>query len=325
VIYISDLHLRPESEDVVFSVLEQAAAMAVKTGHSIGVLGDVWHVRYAIPVYLLNRMRRFLKESGAAWYILPGNHDQIDIAGNHALEVFSDLPNVKVFHEPTWHLGTGCWLPYRKRPQDLVDWIQANPNPRPDVGPDVAHLHHGIVGAHMNNGAVAGELDGLRPDQLPFSRVYCGHWHRHQEIAQCVYVGSQWQTRADEAGQVKGVVVSELVFPSKTGPSFRFVPLDVGRRHHRIEAFTAQEIQAVRAGDTVRVPPGTSPKMVDALVKLGAEVFAEAAGPAQTGPRLGVDAAAPLRVQAEKYLATQAIPETLTASELMAVYDEVAT
>jgi hypothetical protein len=320
-LYFSDLHMRPESEDTCFAVLEAMLAAEAQTGHAVGFLGDFWHVRYSVPVYLLNRVRETLKRFRNL-YILPGNHDQYDVAGRHALEVFQDLPNVRVFSEPTWDVHTGCWLPYRKHPEELARWV-AN-NPRPEGCPDVAHLHHGIVGASMNNHAVAGEADGLHPEALPFARVYCGHWHRHQTIAQCVYVGSQWQTRSDESGQVKGMVMSDTAGSAATSTRFQFIPVNLGPAFHRVEAFTAQEIAGIHAGDTVRVPSGTSAKMVKALTDLGAEVFMEPAAPAQVGPRLGVAPGAPLRTQAEKYVGTQTLPEGFTAADLMAVFDEVA-
>jgi hypothetical protein len=324
-IIFSDLHMRPESEDITFAVLEYLIQAEATTGHAVACLGDFLHVRYQIPVYLLNRIRNTLKRF-KQFFLLPGNHDQIDISGQHALEVFQDLPNVTVFTEPTWHPTTGCWLPYRKHVQDITSWIAANP--RPAGFPDVAYLHHGIVGAAMNNGMVAGDMDGVPPSALPFQRVYCGHWHRHQVVNQCVYAGSPWQTRADEAGQVKGVLIAGNVggIPPQplSGIEWAFLAVDVGKRFHKVTGFTPAEIGAIRVGDTVKVPAGTSPKMVAALVALGAEVFAEAAAPTQTGPRLGVSSNAPLRVQAEKYVGTQAIPEGLDIAALMAIYDEVA-
>jgi len=262
VIYFSDLHMSPESEDTCFAVLDAVLAMQRETGHAVGFLGDFWHTRYQLPVYLLNRVREKLREFRNL-YVLPGNHDQYDVNGRHALEVFDNLEGVDVLSHPAWDVATGCWLPYRKNADELVQWIKGHP--RPDGYPDVAHLHHGIVGASMNNGMVAGEREGLHVRDLPFARVYCGHWHRHQEVAQCVFVGSQWQTRGDEAGQVKGVVVAgspaDVLRMWKPGHltdvMWRFQPLHLGPAHHKLVAFTQAELAQVKPGDRVRVPAGT--------------------------------------------------------------------
>lgn len=310
-ILFSDLHLRPESEDVCFAVLDEVQRHAEKEPDKrIVCLGDVWHVRYAVPVRLLNRLDRLFhawKRSGITIDILPGNHDQVDVAGESALEIFGGT--AIVHSEPDFD-GQHTWLPYRKDPQTLADWIAAHPESKGSL----AFLHHGVVGAWTNEGTHAGLADGIAPEALGgFRTVFCGHWHRHQQVANAVFVGSQWQTRADEAGEQKGCI--------RVGPdgSWRFLPMKIGKRFHR--AASPSDAAEIQAGDVVRVPAGTSQATVAAFQALGVEVFAEAAvGPAAP-PRLGTGA--PLRVQAERYVALQQIPEGLDAAELMAVFDDV--
>lgn len=330
-IYFSDLHLRPESEDVCFRVLEEVWALSrgLRDRH-VACLGDFFHTRYAVPVYLLNRVwrmfRQWTQDDGIKLYLLPGNHDQIDLAGQSAMEVFGDLPGVQVFTEPTWDPGTGTWLPYRKDPAVLLGWLRETPEA---MSAPVIHMHHGIAGAWMNSGQQATMQDGVRPEDLPVgARVYCGHWHRHQVVQQCVYAGSPWQTRADEAGQRKGVLWTD---PQQnggniTGPLWRFLPLAAGPSFHRFTAFSREEVAAVRPGDVVRIGPEMAERDVAGLVKalqeLGAEVQVERAPRSTAAPRLAADM--PLRQQAERYAAAVERPDGLALPDLMALWDEVA-
>jgi UDP-2,3-diacylglucosamine pyrophosphatase LpxH len=81
-ILFSDLHLKPESADVCFEVLDAVCALACASDRQVAFLGDFWHVRYALPVDLLNcvsdEMARWQLE-GVEAHLLPGNHDQIDV------------------------------------------------------------------------------------------------------------------------------------------------------------------------------------------------------------------------------------------------------
>lgn len=323
-IHFSDLHLKPESEAVCFQVLDAVFALAIGTPErAVAFNGDFFHVRYALPVHLLNKVVDTFTtwtRSGLSVFIIPGNHDQYTVGGRHALEVFGQIPGVRVFHEPVHDPNTGTWLPYRKDPQQLVDWLKANPLPKTAL--PVAHLHHGIVGAFMNNGARAGVVDGLLPSALEmFQTVYCGHWHRHQVVGQCVYVGSQWQTRADEAGQQKGVLHSTPVGHRPTGPSWKFIPLDVGRRFHQLDVLGPEVLKSVRQGDVVRVPAGSSGKLVEAIQAMGVDVYA-APQIKEQAQRLQVGAHATLREQAVKYVELQCKenPE-LDPALLLAAFD----
>lgn len=317
-ILFSDLHLRPESEDVCFAVLDKVAQTAFQNGddREIVFLGDFWQVRYALPVRLLNQVRAVFK----AWtqqhrlklWMVPGNHDQYDVSGNNALEVFGDIPGVKVLSEPQYvpELDAVA-LPYRKDPRVLLDWIK-------DHGQSVSFsaiglLHHGIVGAYMNNGMQAGPNDGIAEKDLPFRLTFCGHWHRHQTVGlRCVYVGSPWQTRSDEAGQIKGVI-------QYRHSKWKFIPIDVGKHFHVIKEFSEEEIRKISGGDVVRVPAGTSQATVNAILKLGAEVLVAPAIP-ETHARFGGKGT--LREYAREYV-DKAVAEGAEREEMMAIFDEM--
>jgi hypothetical protein len=134
-----------------------------------------------------------------------------------------------------------------------------------------------------------------------------------------VYTGSPWQTRIDEAGQVKGVIWAKPQNGMLTGTQWEFIPVSVGKQFHRIKEFSPSEISAIRAGDEVRVPAGTGKEFVAALTKLGAQVFQEEAH-AEVVVRVS---SSDLREHALAYLKATPPPDGLTAEELMKAFEEI--
>lgn len=302
---LADLHLKPESADTVFAVLQAVASYAKANGHNrIAVLGDTFHVRYALPVELINRLDDELDimvAHGMSIDFLVGNHDAVDAAGNNALQVF-ERPQVRIITDIRQD-QFGLWLPYRKDIAPLVDAVAKS-------SAKLCFAHHGIQGAMMNSHVVAGELDGLPPAMFAkFQHTFLGHWHRHQTIANCTYVGSPYQTRVDEAGQQKGFI--EL--NENTG-EWRLVPLNIGPRYHKGDA------QDAKRGDTVRLEHGTDPKKIKALQDHGIIVRVEP--PPQVAAQVRINSDQSIQEQAAKYIQASATPD-LNAQELMRIFQEV--
>ncbi len=249
---ISDLHLTEDSADTVLNqVLPGIRAVSRETGDKhVAILGDVFHFRYQVPVKLLNGLRDALIAGafdGVQFTILPGNHDQVDVEGRNALEHLHDLKHVTVYNEPTWD-DHGLWFPYRKT--ELVahllheNWAEWNDNHA-----KVCFIHQGIRGAMMNDNFA--NTDGLNINLFDsFEMVICGHYHKHQYIGEnLAYVGSPYQTKADEAGQPKGYCTWD-------GKKLTHHPMDWGKRYHHIGEHGEIDLENIRAGDEVR---GTLP------------------------------------------------------------------
>lgn len=303
----SDLHLKPESAQTCFQVLQKVYDLAASLGEDVVFLGDFWHVRYAVPVELLNWVDRFLeiRSKTTLSIMIAGNHDQIDVKGQNALEVF-ERPGVVIITEPT-ETGRGLWLPYRKEAAQLVPFVEASKARR-------AFVHHGLVGAMMNSHVVAGENDGLPPSWFAkFETVFFGHWHRHQQVGNCVYIGSPWQTRSDEAGQQKGVVHLD----EKSG-AWKFIPIEVGTRF--IRATSVTDVMDARPGDVVKLAHGVPKDFIDDLVSKGIEVRVDPPK-VETSTRFGLDGNATLRDYALRYVEKEY--GHLDRAMLMAIFDEV--
>jgi len=301
----ADLHLKPETADIVFEVLDVYLQKAEEYNvQTLVLLGDVYDLRYTVPIALQNRVLDWVERARQSFelVILPGNHDQDDVAGRHALEVFR--AHAQIMTDPAWN-EHGLWLPFRRNISEIIEVVQTQP--RPDSSPNVAWLHHGIQGAMMNTNVVAGELDGIPPAVFSgFDTVFAGHWHRHQEVANVVYVGSPWQTRADEAGQEKGFIWID-------DDGWEHVPIRVGRRHHRVQMTKGSpnpELAEASPGDRVHLTldpeldPVEAVKQVKALT--GAEVFVDPPKQSYGADRLGLGTSASAAETARAYALTHA-------------------
>jgi len=283
----TDWHLREESADVVipglYTFLQTAVDHAVD---GVAILGDVYEHRYHVRVSLQNALNDWVLEARKHLQkviFLPGNHDQDDVSGRNALEVFHG-PAV-VHTNPAWD-ECGLWLPFRKDTTQIVDFIQANP--RPAWAPNRAFLHHGIAGAYMNDHVKASPRDGIDLSVFSgFDHVYAGHWHRHHDIGNVTYVGSPWQTTAAEAGHAKGFLLLG-------DGDDKFIPMDFGPRHFRVDLGGGANVGSLplRAGDVVHAKAGTgeavSDEVTKALADKGVTVILSAPKVEYGGDRLGL-------------------------------------
>ncbi len=319
-IIFSDLHLKESSADVVFGQVLPGirAACDQHKDYHIAFLGDWWHIRYTVDVRLVNQVVEVLRgwsREGVMVDILVGNHDQVDVVGANALDVFNDLGNVTVHTEPGW-TTSGLWVPYRK---DIERVKEALRIPNPGGCFETIFMHQGVAGAIINNGL--SDIDGIDPIVLP-GMVFCGHYHAHQRLGlngQIVYVGSPYQTRADEAGQDKGYIRWE------DGQVWRRYVTDWGPKHHlvNLEAGQALDLSQVKPGDDVRVKAGQG---VD-IQALGQQLQAAGVQHAVTPDmqpietRLQVEDGATLRAYAEAYVALQR--GDLEQAKLMGLFDQI--
>ena len=250
-IVFADLHLREETERTVFEqVLPGILAAARANDHEIAFLGDWWHVRYRVPVNLQNQVSAWIRECqeyGVKIRIIPGNHDQINIDGENALEVFSHFgPDVRVYTQPTEDMF-GLWIPYRKRREDIQEALLKGSI---NVGQwPVLWMHHGIQGAWMNDRVA--DTEGLPKEWFSKYLVFCGHYHKRQSVSETIhYIGSPYQTTADESGQVKGYGIW-----NPETQVMQYMDCHWGKRYHRLRVEPGQslDLSQVGQGDEVRV------------------------------------------------------------------------
>jgi len=292
----------------------------------VAILGDLLHFRYKIDARIQNAVADELKRwtlAGIRVRIIPGNHDQYEVSGRNALELFAEIRGVSVYSVPTWDVD-GLWIPYRKDPA-AVRAALATPVP-PDmlrVG-NTLFMHHGIKGAWMNDNAQ--DHEGLELAELTPNRwraILCGHYHKHQKMgANLWYIGSPWQTGANEAGQAKGFVVWNDTVPVQVERAW-------GPKFHRFELQPGQslDLRGVHPRDEVRIKTvGAGAEAAAAvlgkqLVEAGLTHHVVTPEVAPLQARLTVPAGATLEHYAQAYV-TQAETD-LDKAKLMAVYREL--
>jgi len=326
-IVIADLHLKEESVDVIFQEVLAGVYQACLTRgeHEVAILGDVLHFRYKVDARIQNMLKDEFKRWADAQIqvrILPGNHDQYEVSGRNALELFDALPNVKVYSEPTWD-ADGLWIPYRKDPKAIQFAAKA---PRPFQTGNTLFMHHGVRGAWMNDNVQDNEgvdLNELLP--ATWNAILCGHYHKHQHIADRFwYIGSPWQTTANEAGQPKGYVIY------RGARNVEFVPMNWGPKFHRFEVAAGQpvDLRGVNARDEVRIKT-TGPGAEAAALVLGKQLVEAGLARHIVTPevepmqaRLSVQPGATLAHYAQAYV--EQLGTDLNREQLMAVYAELA-
>lgn len=321
-IVAADIHLREETEKTVFNEVLPGLQMATlqDPDRTLAILGDFYHIRYRVSVALQNRVLDFLErltaKNAATVILLPGNHDQINPEGENALEVFRQVPNVRVYTDmmdDEW----GRWIPYRKEPMVLATALH---QPATGIAGRVLWMHHGIKGAWMNDNRQ--DEEGLPLGMFQnWLRVLCGHYHKRQTTGNVSYIGSPYQTRADEAGQDKGYAIW-----NSENLELQWVTMKWGKRYHYVDIEKDGGIVLEDADkfDEIRV---TVPAGMDsqAIGKQFAErgymnvVVTEAVQASQA--RLDVQAGAGVREYASAY--AQQFSGNLQSDRLMQVYDEI--
>jgi DNA repair exonuclease SbcCD nuclease subunit len=231
-VVFSDLHLRESSETICFRVLGEIEKLAMAHDKQVVFCGDFWHLRYQVNVRLLNCVAEWLhvwERKGLMVNFLPGNHDQVDVAGRNALEVFAAFSNVTVWTNPGGHTQGGTkigWVPYRKDPAEIQQALKYHAQMRSAV----VYAHFGVAGSIMNNGR-ADQEGVVVPKKVP--PLILGHYHKRQVSADNAwqYVGSPYQTSFGEAGNECGCL---LVDYRGDHVAVRFQPIDVGAPKHYI-------------------------------------------------------------------------------------------
>jgi DNA repair exonuclease SbcCD nuclease subunit len=317
-ILFSDVHLCEDSEETVFGQVLPGILEATKehNDREVACLGDLLHFRYKIDARIQNQLRetfRLWYEAGIRLRILPGNHDQYNVEGRNALEVLGEIEGVCVHTNPTWDKD-GLWIPYRKEIESVSEAISVRPSS------NVVFMHHGVRGSYMNDGVR--DTSGVDPQVLGKFKVFCGHYHKRQDLGNIHYIGSPYQTKADESGQDKGYSVWD-------GKTLTHVTKDWGKKYHRFELSPGDvlDLSRVRPGDEVRVK----------TVGEGASVRAEQVGQqlAQSGisnhvvtpeieamqSRLSVEENSDLKQYAKAYV--DQVETDLDKKRLMAVFGEL--
>lgn len=267
-ILFSDLHYSHETKDTCFKVLRFIKEKALKHNACVYFLGDFWdHVyrRGTLPVDLLNEMVRFLKKE---WFsktiMIPGNHDYYDSAEQeHGLEMFRGINNIEIFDRPTIR-ENALYLPYVKDHSTIPGYIEEAKEALKNQGRSLNCIfgHLDVVGARMNNSRTS--TRGCNKNDFPVP-TYSGHYHSPSLYGNVRYIGSSYQVHLGEAEDNKSLCMINYM----TGELMKQIPINIGRRHYKMDFLLKDTLDRYNKGDRVVINKHADPKDVEMLEKRG--------------------------------------------------------
>lgn len=242
-----------------------AEALKAAGGDTLRVAGDLFHVRGSIAPSVFNptidTFRRICAEMEIDVEIIPGNHDlegkYADQLGN-AMQQLDLVDGCCVLIKPEV-TEDSVMLPWIEDLNDLRAVMKQHADPAKDL----------IIHAPLN-GVIKGLPDhGLDPEELAkigYRRVFCGHYHHHQEFAGGVYsIGATTHQTWSDPGTAAGFL---LVYPDRVEFNETAAPKFVNIDHDQFAPATV-------AGNFVRlrlkdVEPEAVKKLRDDLTAAGA-------------------------------------------------------
>jgi len=215
VILTADIHLGVVGRlnDIIFScrvMREYAHSNGIDTAI---VLGDLFHDRQTLDISMLNSASRFFEETSKQydqqWIVFPGNHDLFlkhswDVTSlvpmRKHLTVIEDIKAIKLDEQRFIILPFITYeKSYMKVLRKIADTVY-------EPG-DKLLTHIGVCGAALNTCFLLKDWSIVKFDDLPFDRIYTGHFHSAQQIGNVYYPGSPIPFKFDEGDVPHGFYV----------------------------------------------------------------------------------------------------------------------
>jgi len=176
-------------------------------------LGDLFDNRTSIPILVLNKVERILKEISDILpiHILVGNHDLWNKGSNevNSVRIFGYInSNITVYEKTTTleFLGKKIVLmPWVEKRLDMIKEISEN-------GGDYLFCHSDLNGCKMHLNSVAHR----NPDKIDvesfggYTDVFSGHIHITQKNSNFRFIGSLYQMDRNDMSDQKGITVLDL-------------------------------------------------------------------------------------------------------------------
>jgi DNA repair exonuclease SbcCD nuclease subunit len=214
VIFTADIHfgVTGRLQDILFAcrvMREYAKKAKIDT---VVVLGDLFHDRQSLGIDVLNAACKFFEETkeqyGQQWIVFPGNHD---LFLKHSWEITSLVPmrrhltvidDVKTLMLDDQRFIVLPFITYEKSYMKVLRRIAERCEPT-----DKLLTHIGVNGSTLNTCFLLKDWSIVSFEDMPFERVYTGHFHSKQRVGNVYYPGSPIPFKFDEGDVAHGFYV----------------------------------------------------------------------------------------------------------------------
>lgn len=220
---LADTHLgmrsnSPEWLDIAAGWMEDHLIPALRAevlpGDVFVHLGDVFDSRQSLNLLVQHRGIRLFEQladvfKDGAVHVIAGNHDVMRKSSNEvcSLDCLKWIPRVTVHKEPsTLQLGPSraLLMPWRPGPQEERDCVAGLGG-----GSDYLFCHTNFLGMSLGDHQVDGDALSVR-DLSSFKRVFAGHIHLRQTLANVHMLGNPYQMTRADGGNQKGWFVLDV-------------------------------------------------------------------------------------------------------------------
>lgn len=217
----------------------------IQKGDILFILGDWFDNRQLLDIFVMNTSIDIIIELSEILpvYFLTGNHDiykKYDTDVN-SIVAFRHIPNVTIYQKPciiTNNVNKIMILPWIGNKETEESYARANKI-------DYVFAHSEISGFKYDNGR---EIKSTSADFRKFrsiKRVFSGHIHKRQELANIIYLGSPYHMKRSDIGNTKGIYIFN---PNED--SFEFIENDFSPLFQRI---TLENILELSLGETIKI------------------------------------------------------------------------
>lgn len=278
-LYIGDAHVTPDALGEFDKLMGLIEEICKKEGARPVFLGDQHHTHSMIRVEVLHAwhswLYRWKKFSDIEEPImLVGNHDRPGTESPRDMHALIPYTGLAIVVDSPVSIGPVSYMPYYKSPEEFLKdakTLQGVHNHPTLV------CHQTFVGALYTHNYPA--PDGVRLDDVPFSRIFSGHIHLPQTMGKLCYVGSpRWLTVAD-ANVDRSLLLVEYDDDGNPISELRFGTMGVCKPIYRYEVFEGEMdvssvAEALQGTPEARVVLGLhgTPEFCDSQLKAAAEI-----------------------------------------------------
>ncbi len=203
-----------------------------KEGDILIHLGDLFDNRTSLPIIVLNKVEKILKEISdiLPMHIMVGNHDLWNKGSNevNSVRLYGYINKSITIYEKTTTLNVGgqklILMPWVEKRVDMINEISQNPG-------DYLFCHSDLNGCRMHLNSVAHRnADKIDVENFSgYKNVFSGHIHIRQINSNFMFIGSLYQMDRNDYGDQKGITVLDLesdtldFIPNTFSPVFKKV------------------------------------------------------------------------------------------------------